>query len=76
MDQQIQHTERPCTIAELIPALENKLSAISIPMEKTAEIKKYLKSENMDSHTLRSIMDIPDTEYNKSIIKLRDKFDL
>lgn len=51
MDKQIQHAESPLTIAELIPALEKELSAISIPVEKTAEIRKHLKSENMELYT-------------------------
>jgi hypothetical protein len=52
MDQQIQLPESPSTIADLIPALENELLAISIPAEKAAEIRKYLKSGNMDIHTV------------------------
>ncbi|MDP9956224.1 hypothetical protein J2X97_001861 [Epilithonimonas hungarica] len=78
MDQQIQLPESPSTIADLIPALENELLAISIQVEKATEIGKYLKSGNMDMHTVQTIMDIlgsiPDTKDNKNIIRLRNKF--
>lgn len=51
MDKQIQHAESPLTIAALIPALEKELSVISISVEKAAEIRKHLKSENIELYT-------------------------